>query len=72
MQKHKHFASALGVAEIKEGPILFVLSCAVCHKRYTKAELMGYGPSEASHFLADYRRVTRRARGVVERVFWGL
>jgi glutamate-ammonia-ligase adenylyltransferase len=38
----------------------------------TLAELMGYGPSEASHFLADYRRVTRRARGVVERVFWGL
>jgi glutamate-ammonia-ligase adenylyltransferase len=37
----------------------------------TLAELMGYGPGEASHFLADYRRVTRRARGVVDRVFWG-
>jgi [glutamine synthetase] adenylyltransferase / [glutamine synthetase]-adenylyl-L-tyrosine phosphorylase len=35
------------------------------------AELMGYGPAEASHLLADYRRVTRRARGVVDRVFWG-
>jgi glutamate-ammonia-ligase adenylyltransferase len=38
----------------------------------TLAELMGYGRSEASHFLADYRRVTRHARGVVDRVFWGL
>nr|MBA3528918.1 bifunctional glutamine-synthetase adenylyltransferase/deadenyltransferase [Propionibacteriaceae bacterium] len=37
----------------------------------TLAELMGYRPGEASHFLADYRRVTRRARGVVDRVFWG-
>jgi len=36
------------------------------------AELMGYGPGESSHLLADYRRVTRRARGVVDRVFWGL
>ena len=36
------------------------------------AELMGYGPGESSHLLADYRRVTRRAHAVVERVFWGL
>jgi glutamate-ammonia-ligase adenylyltransferase len=35
------------------------------------AELLGYGPAESSHLLADYRRVTRRARAVVERVFWG-
>ena len=35
------------------------------------AELLGYRPGESSHLLADYRRVTRRARGVVERVFWG-
>ena len=35
------------------------------------AELMGYGPGESSHLLADYQRVTRRARGVVNRVFWG-
>jgi [glutamine synthetase] adenylyltransferase / [glutamine synthetase]-adenylyl-L-tyrosine phosphorylase len=35
------------------------------------AELLGYGPGESSHLLADYRRVTRRARTVVERVFWG-
>lgn len=36
------------------------------------AELMGYGPGESSHLLADYRRITRRASGVVNRVFWGL
>ena len=35
------------------------------------AELLGYGPGESSHLLADYRRVTRRARAVVDRVFWG-
>ncbi|HEY5821563.1 MAG TPA: bifunctional [glutamine synthetase] adenylyltransferase/[glutamine synthetase]-adenylyl-L-tyrosine phosphorylase [Propionibacteriaceae bacterium] len=35
------------------------------------AELMGYGPGESSHLLADYRRVTRRARRVVDAVFWG-
>ncbi|MFP5283138.1 MAG: bifunctional glutamine-synthetase adenylyltransferase/deadenyltransferase, partial [Actinomycetes bacterium] len=35
------------------------------------AELLGYGPGTSSHLLADYRRVTRRARGVVDRVFWG-
>jgi glutamate-ammonia-ligase adenylyltransferase len=37
----------------------------------TLAELMGHGPGEASHFLAEYRRVTRRARTVVDRIFWG-
>ena len=36
------------------------------------AELLGYGAGESSHLLADYRRVTRRARAVVDRVFWGL
>ena len=36
------------------------------------AELLGYGSGEASHLLADYRRVTRRARVVVDRLFWGL
>jgi len=35
------------------------------------AELLGYGAGESSHLLADYRRITRRARGVVDRVFWG-
>ncbi len=36
------------------------------------AQLLGYGSGESSHLLADYRRITRRARGVVDRVFWGL
>ncbi len=36
------------------------------------AELLGYGHGESSHLLADYRRITRRARAVVDRVFWGL
>jgi [glutamine synthetase] adenylyltransferase / [glutamine synthetase]-adenylyl-L-tyrosine phosphorylase len=35
------------------------------------AELLGYGAGESSHLLADYRRVTRRARQVVEKIFWG-
>lgn len=35
------------------------------------AELMGYEPGEASHLVADWMRVARHARGVVERVFWG-
>ncbi len=36
------------------------------------AELLGYHAGESSHLLADYRRVTRRARRVVDRIFWGL
>jgi glutamate-ammonia-ligase adenylyltransferase len=35
------------------------------------AELMGHGPREASHLLAEWRRVSRRARVVVNRLFWG-
>jgi glutamate-ammonia-ligase adenylyltransferase len=35
------------------------------------AELLGYQPGESSHLLADYRRVIRQARKVVDRVFWG-
>ncbi len=36
------------------------------------ARACGYGPDEdAGRFVDDYRRVTRRARGVVERVFYG-
>lgn len=34
------------------------------------AELMGHGPRGASHLLDEYRRVTRQARAVVERLFW--
>jgi [glutamine synthetase] adenylyltransferase / [glutamine synthetase]-adenylyl-L-tyrosine phosphorylase len=36
------------------------------------ARACGYGPDEdAGRFIDDYRRVTRHARGVVERVFYG-
>lgn len=35
------------------------------------AVLMGYGTGEASHLVADWQRVARRARKVVERLFWG-
>ena len=34
------------------------------------AELLGYQPDEAQRLVDDYQRVTRRARGVVERVFY--
>jgi glutamate-ammonia-ligase adenylyltransferase len=35
------------------------------------ASVLGYGPGEATGFLNDYLRTTRRARTVVERIFWG-
>jgi glutamate-ammonia-ligase adenylyltransferase len=31
---------------------------------------MGYQPGRAGDLLEDYRRVTRRARAVVEKVFY--
>ena len=34
------------------------------------ARQVGYSPSQSGDFLDVYRRVTRRARGVVERVFY--
>ncbi|MBI1376879.1 MAG: bifunctional [glutamine synthetase] adenylyltransferase/[glutamine synthetase]-adenylyl-L-tyrosine phosphorylase [Frankiales bacterium] len=34
------------------------------------ARLLGYRPGESGALLDDYRRITRRARGVVERVFY--
>ena len=34
------------------------------------ARLVGYSPSQSGDFLDAYRRVTRRSRGVVERVFY--
>ncbi|REF34951.1 glutamate-ammonia-ligase adenylyltransferase [Thermasporomyces composti] len=33
------------------------------------SRILGYGPLESSRFVEDYRRVTRRARAVVERLF---
>lgn len=35
------------------------------------AHLLGYRPGHGTDLLEDYRRVTRRARSVVERVFYG-
>jgi glutamate-ammonia-ligase adenylyltransferase len=35
------------------------------------AQICGYPPGESSRFSDDYRRRTRRARGVVDRLFWG-
>ncbi|HEY8455315.1 MAG TPA: bifunctional [glutamine synthetase] adenylyltransferase/[glutamine synthetase]-adenylyl-L-tyrosine phosphorylase [Actinopolymorphaceae bacterium] len=34
------------------------------------SRLLGYAPLETSKFVEDYRRVTRRARAVVDRLFW--
>jgi [glutamine synthetase] adenylyltransferase / [glutamine synthetase]-adenylyl-L-tyrosine phosphorylase len=34
------------------------------------SRVLGYPPHESGRFLEDYRRVTRRARAVVDRVFW--
>ena len=35
------------------------------------AHLCGYGPGESDELVNDYLRATRRARAVVDRVFWG-
>ncbi len=35
------------------------------------ARLMGYGPASAGRLDDDYQRITRRARAVVERLFYG-
>jgi len=35
------------------------------------AHICGYPPGESSRFSDDYRRRTRRARAVVDRLFWG-
>ena len=36
------------------------------------AHLLGYLPSERGALVEDYRRVTRRARVVMDRVFYGV
>ncbi|NUR82863.1 MAG: bifunctional glutamine-synthetase adenylyltransferase/deadenyltransferase, partial [Nonomuraea sp.] len=40
------------------------------HERRMVAQTLGYPPDGSEDFLDDYRRVTRRARQVVERVFY--
>ncbi len=40
------------------------------HELGALALLLGYPPGEADRLANDYLRVTRRAHGVVERVFW--
>jgi glutamate-ammonia-ligase adenylyltransferase len=39
-------------------------------ERAAVASVLGYGPGESDEMVNDYLRTTRRARGVVERVFW--
>jgi glutamate-ammonia-ligase adenylyltransferase len=40
-------------------------------ERAAVAQIRGYGPGESDLMVNDHLRVTRRARKVVERVFWG-
>jgi [glutamine synthetase] adenylyltransferase / [glutamine synthetase]-adenylyl-L-tyrosine phosphorylase len=40
-------------------------------ERTSVARLLGYPPEKTGMLVEDYRRVTRRARSVVERVFYG-
>ena len=40
-------------------------------ERAAVAHIRGYPPGESDRMVNDYLRVTRRARQVVERVFWG-
>lgn len=44
---------------------------AAARERRLIAQTLGYPPDGSEDFLDDYRRVTRRARQVVERVFYG-
>ncbi len=40
-------------------------------ERAAVAAILGYGAGEADRMLNDYQRTARRARTVVDRVFWG-
>jgi glutamate-ammonia-ligase adenylyltransferase len=40
-------------------------------ERAAVASVLGYGPGESDEMVNDFLRTTRRARGVVDRVFWG-
>ena len=35
------------------------------------AKVLGYGPGQTTAMVNDYQRTTRRAHGVVDRLFWG-
>jgi glutamate-ammonia-ligase adenylyltransferase len=39
-------------------------------ERAAVARILGYGPGETAAMINDYRRATRRAGAVVDRVFW--
>src|SRR5690606_22263920 len=41
------------------------------HERAGLAHLLGYGSDHSQEMIEDYRRVTRHARAIVERVFYG-
>ncbi|MGY2874467.1 [glutamine synthetase] adenylyltransferase / [glutamine synthetase]-adenylyl-L-tyrosine phosphorylase [Marmoricola sp. URHA0025 HA25] len=40
-------------------------------ERAAVARILGYGPGETAAMVNDYQRTARRARGVVDRIFWG-
>jgi glutamate-ammonia-ligase adenylyltransferase len=40
-------------------------------ERAAVAHICGYPPGQSDAMVDDYLRLTRRARKVVERVFWG-
>jgi len=39
-------------------------------ERAAVARILGYRPGESDELVNDHLRVTRRARKVVERIFW--
>src|SRR5262249_59198313 len=39
-------------------------------ERSAVASILGYGPGRSDEMVNDYLRTTRRARPVVDRVFW--
>ena len=39
-------------------------------ERAAVARILGYGPGETAAMVNDYQRTARRARGVVDRLFW--
>ena len=39
-------------------------------ERAAVARILGYGPGETAAMVNDYQRTARRARAVVDRIFW--